>query len=66
MFPSIALFATTMVDFWMSKSSFDTFATVINFINEEWMPCHVVVGMFEALNTFEFHHEISQVLQTFV
>jgi len=40
-----------MVDLWMSKSSFNTFALVINFINEEWVPCHVIVGMFEALNT---------------
>jgi len=36
----------------MSESSFDTFALVINFINEEWVPCHVIVGMFEAFNTF--------------
>jgi hypothetical protein len=50
-FPSIALCATTMVDLWMSKFSFDTFALVINFINEEHVPCHVIVGMFEALNT---------------
>jgi hypothetical protein len=49
-FPSIALCATTMVDLWMSKSSFITFALVIKFINEEWVPCHVVVDMFEALN----------------
>ncbi len=52
MFPSIAPCATTMVDFWMSKSSFDTFALVINFINEEWVPCSVIVCMFEAFNRF--------------
>ncbi len=53
MFPSIALCATTMVEFWMSKSSFNAFALIINFINEEWVPCHVIVGMFETFNRSE-------------
>ncbi len=38
-------------DLWMSKSKHDTFAIVINFINSQWAPCHVIMGLFEATNT---------------
>jgi hypothetical protein len=37
----------------MSKTKFDTFAFVINFIDDDWVSHHVIVGMFEALNTFK-------------
>ncbi len=30
---------------------FDTFALVVNFLNKEWVPCHVTIGLFEALDT---------------
>ncbi len=45
---------TTIISFdlWMSKSGHDTFALVINFINSHWVPCHVIVGLFEANDTF--------------
>jgi hypothetical protein len=39
-------------DLWMSKIKFDTFALVIKFINEDWVPCHVIVCLFETPNIF--------------
>jgi hypothetical protein len=53
-FPTIAEYATTTVMFnlWMSKIGIDTFALVINFIDNDRVPCHVIIGMFETPNTF--------------
>jgi hypothetical protein len=42
----------TTYDLWMLKSSYDTFALVINFINSNWVTCHIIVGLFETLDTF--------------
>jgi hypothetical protein len=36
----------------MSRSSYDLFALVINFINQFWILCHIIVGLFEALDIF--------------
>ncbi len=36
----------------MSISRHDTFALVINFIYSQWVPYHVKVGLFEAIDTF--------------
>jgi hypothetical protein len=41
----------TSFDLWMSKFGHDTFVIVINFINSQWVPCHVIVAFFEATNT---------------
>jgi len=38
-------------DFWMSKTRFYTYVLVINFIDDDWVPCHVTISMFETLNT---------------
>jgi hypothetical protein len=35
----------------MSKTKFDTFVFVINFIDDHWVSHHVIVSMFEALDT---------------
>jgi len=35
----------------MLQMGFDTFALVVNFLNWEWVLCHVMIGLFEALNT---------------
>jgi hypothetical protein len=43
--------ATTLsanFDLWMSKGGMDTFALVINHLNESWMPQHVTIGLFEV------------------
>jgi hypothetical protein len=36
----------------MSRSNFDTFAFVMNFINSKWVPYHAIVRLFEAFDTF--------------
>jgi hypothetical protein len=36
----------------MSISSYDTFTLVVNFINQDWVPCHIIVRLFETPNTF--------------
>ncbi|KAJ7552447.1 hypothetical protein O6H91_06G055400 [Diphasiastrum complanatum] len=43
--------ATASFDLWMSRGGIDTFALVINFLNDSWVPCHVTVGLFETLDT---------------
>jgi len=40
----------TTFDLWMSRSGYDTFALVINFISSSWVPCHIIVRLSEALN----------------
>jgi hypothetical protein len=34
----------------MPRFELDIFVLVINFINSLWVPCHVIVGFFEATN----------------
>jgi hypothetical protein len=51
--PTLA-YATTIscnFDLWMSKGDVDTFALVINFLNETWIPMYVIVGLFEVRET---------------
>jgi hypothetical protein len=46
--------ATTLpasFDLWMSRGGVDTFALVINCLNEFWMPQHVTIGLFEVHET---------------
>jgi len=40
------------VAFWMSRIGFYTFGLVINFVDDDWVFCHVTIGVFETLNTF--------------
>jgi hypothetical protein len=53
-FPTIAQCATmiTTFDLWMSRSCYYTFVLVINFINPSLAPCHIAIGLFEALDIF--------------
>jgi hypothetical protein len=39
---------TKKLNLWMSRFGHDTFTLVINFINSQWVPCHVTMGLFEA------------------
>ena len=43
--------ASITFDLWMSRTGWDTFALVVNFIDDCWVPCHVTVGLFEAQDT---------------
>lgn len=51
--PAIATCATPTItfDLWMSRAGFDTFALVVNFIDDCWVPRYVPIGLFEAPNT---------------
>ena len=40
--------ASITFDLWMSRTGWDTFALVVNFIDDCWVPRHVTVGLFEA------------------
>ncbi len=42
---------TTTFNLWMSKSAFDIFALVINFLTLDQEPKHVTIGLFEAKGT---------------
>ncbi len=47
-------YVTTMVtsfDLWIFKCRVDTFALVINFVNESWTPMHVIVDYYEMHDT---------------
>jgi hypothetical protein len=35
-------------DLWMSKGVYDIFALVINFLDENWQPKKVTIGLFET------------------
>jgi hypothetical protein len=46
--------ATTIIaifDLWMSHGGFDTIVLVVNYINKQWVPCHVIVGIVEVHET---------------
>jgi hypothetical protein len=48
--PSLESTTTIAINFdlWMSKSGVDTFVLVINYLDEGWIPRHVIVGLFEV------------------
>jgi len=41
---------TCSFDLWMFRFGHDTFVLVINFLNSQWVPWHVTMGIFEANN----------------
>jgi len=51
--PVIASCTTASItfDLWMSRVGFDTFALVVNFIDDCWEPRHLTVGLFEVHDT---------------
>jgi len=42
------MLAITCFDLWMSKGAYDIFALVINFLDENWQPKKVTIGLFET------------------
>ncbi len=48
---AFAIIMATSFDLWTSKGGMDTFAFVINYLNELWTPMHVIVGLFEMHDT---------------
>lgn len=51
--PSITKCVTPIASFdlWMSRGGFDTFALIINFLEDAWKPQHNIVAIFEAPDT---------------
>jgi hypothetical protein len=51
--PNLKITGTVLTNFylWMSRGGVDTFALVIIFLNEAWVPMHVIVGLFEVHET---------------
>jgi hypothetical protein len=45
-------YVTTNVtfDLWMNRSGFNTFASVVNFVDDAWVPKHVNVDLFKTPN----------------
>jgi hypothetical protein len=52
-FPNLALAIVVFASFnlWMSHGEVDTFALVINFLNDNWVPLHITLGLFEVNET---------------
>ncbi len=46
---AIVVFAS--FNLWMSHGEVDTFALVINFLNDNWVPLHITLGLFEVIET---------------
>jgi hypothetical protein len=45
------MLTTVCFDLWMSKNTYDIFALVINFLDENWQPKKLTIGFFEAIET---------------
>jgi hypothetical protein len=45
------MLATTSFDLWMSKDAYDILALVINFLDDNWQPKKVTIGLLESTKT---------------
>jgi hypothetical protein len=52
-FPNLALAIVVFASFnlWTSYGEVDTFALVINFLNDNWVPLHISLGLFKVNET---------------
>ncbi len=39
------------LNLWMFKARMDTFVMIVHFLNAQWEPCHIIVGLFEIVDT---------------
>jgi hypothetical protein len=39
-------------DLLMFRIGFDTFATIVNFVNNNWVSTYYIIGLFEVPNSF--------------
>lgn len=39
-------------DLWMFRIGFDTLATIVNFVNNNWVSTYYIIGLFEIPNTY--------------
>jgi hypothetical protein len=51
--PNLTLTTMVFVSFnlWMSCNRVDIFALVINFLSDNWVPMHIIMGLFEVNET---------------
>jgi hypothetical protein len=42
------MYVSYFFDLWMSKGAYNIFALVINFLDENWQPKKVTIGLFET------------------
>jgi hypothetical protein len=51
-FPIIVIYSSMNIifDLWISHIIFDTFALIVNFIDDYWVFHHVTIGLFEVPN----------------
>lgn len=50
--------ATMSFDLWMSCSEWSTYAVVVNFLNDAWVPCNVTIGLLETSSMAEVPLEV--------
>jgi hypothetical protein len=51
--PNLALtiLISTSFDLWIFRGGVDIFALVINFLSDDWVPMHIIVGLFKVNET---------------
>jgi hypothetical protein len=53
---SLGLFCTILsFNFWMSKVRMNTFVMILNFLNDKWEPCHIIVDFSDCKHFWEWH-----------
>ncbi len=55
------------IDLWMSKGGVETFVLIVHFLNHNWEPSHITIGLFETANTFgdAMAIQVNEVLLTY-
>jgi hypothetical protein len=57
----------TTFDLWISRLGYDTFASIVNFINQNWFLCNITIGLFETpdISGVAFVEEVKVLLVEF-
>jgi len=58
---------TCSFNLWVFRVGFDTFATIVNFINVSWEPCHVTIKVFWGNNitSVDMANQVKSLLDSF-
>jgi hypothetical protein len=59
------MLATTSFDLWMSKGTYDIFALVINFMDENLQPKKVTIDLFETTKTCVLSRNLKKFLDSY-
>jgi len=41
-------------DLWMSRKRVDNFVLIVHFLNQNWEPCHVTIGLIEIAISYTY------------